>query len=71
MIIAEDGEGKQHLVGADRERRGVLLRPQRRSAQTREFTGPTFSHDRRTLFANVQSPGYVYAIHGPFRKQHC
>jgi hypothetical protein len=34
-----------------------------------EFAGPTFSHDRKILFANVQSPGDVYAIQGPFRKQ--
>ena len=34
-----------------------------------EFTGPTFSQDKKILFANVQSPVYVFAIHGPFRKQ--
>ena len=32
-----------------------------------EFTGPNFSPDRRTLFANVQQPGTVYAITGPWR----
>jgi len=34
-----------------------------------EFTGPTFSGNKETLFANIQSPGYVFAIQGPFRKQ--
>ena len=34
-----------------------------------EFTGPTFSNDKKTLFANIQSPGHVLAIQGPFRKQ--
>ena len=34
-----------------------------------EFTGPTFSGNKKTLFANIQSPGYVFAIQGPFRKQ--
>ncbi len=34
-----------------------------------EFTGPTFSHDKKILFANVQSPGHIFAIRGPFRRQ--
>ena len=34
-----------------------------------EFAGPCFSNDKKTLFANIQSPGYVLAIQGPFRKQ--
>jgi uncharacterized protein len=34
-----------------------------------EFAGPTFSTDKQTLFANIQSPGHVLAIQGPFRKQ--
>jgi hypothetical protein len=36
-----------------------------------ECTGPTFSHDPKTLFADMQVPGYVYAIMGPFKKQRC
>jgi hypothetical protein len=32
-------------------------------------SGPNFSADRKILFANVQVPGYVYAIRGPFKKQ--
>jgi secreted PhoX family phosphatase len=34
-----------------------------------EFARPNFSHDKKILFANVQSPGFVYAIQGPFGKQ--
>jgi secreted PhoX family phosphatase len=34
-----------------------------------EFTGPNFSHSKKFLFANVPSPGFVYAIQGPFLKQ--
>jgi hypothetical protein len=34
-----------------------------------EFTGPTFSQDKRILFANIQSPGHVFAIQGPFTRQ--
>ena len=38
-------------------------------AESSEFTGPNFSHDKKFLFANVQSPGIVCAISGPFRRQ--
>jgi hypothetical protein len=31
-----------------------------------EFTGPTFSQDNRILFANIQDPGLVFAITGPW-----
>jgi secreted PhoX family phosphatase len=34
-----------------------------------EFAGPNFSHDKKILFANMQSPGFVFAIQGPFRRQ--
>jgi uncharacterized protein len=34
-----------------------------------EFCGPVFSPDKRTLFANLQRPGYVFAIQGPFVSQ--
>lgn len=27
------------------------------------------SRDRRILFANIQTPGHVFAIQGPFRRQ--
>ena len=31
-----------------------------------EFCGPTFSPDERMLFANLQGPGSIIAIEGPF-----
>jgi secreted PhoX family phosphatase len=34
-----------------------------------EFAGPTFSQDKQILFANIQEPGYVLAIQGPFTRQ--
>jgi secreted PhoX family phosphatase len=34
-----------------------------------EFTGPVYSPDRRILFANIQEPGYMFAITGPWRRQ--
>ena len=34
--------------------------------ETYEFTGCTFTPDRRTLFVNIQTPGLTFAIWGPF-----
>ena len=67
LIIAEDGDGVQHLVGATDS--GETFFFARNEFNDSEFAGPTFSTDKKTLFANIQSPGYVFAIQGPFRKQ--
>ena len=69
LIIAEDGDGVNHLVGANRRGEAFFFARNDDPANA-EFTGPNFSPDRRILFANVQEPGYVYAIRGPFRRQH-
>jgi uncharacterized protein len=68
LIIAEDGEGKQHLIGATDDGEAFFF-ARNDEAESAEFTGPNFSPDRKILFACVQSPGFVYAIRGPFRKQ--
>jgi uncharacterized protein len=68
LIIAEDGDGANHLLGSTDDGEVFFLARNDMPGQS-EFTGPTFSRDRRTLFANVQSPGHVFAIHGPFRGQ--
>jgi uncharacterized protein len=68
VIIAEDGDGIQHLVGST-DRGDAFFFARNEDPENSEFTGPTFSHDRKILFANVQVPGYVYAITGPFKKQ--
>jgi secreted PhoX family phosphatase len=73
VIIAEDGEGVQHLLGATD--RGEAFFFARNEVNDAEFTGPNFSADRKILFANIQgdgspgNPGYVFAITGPFRHQ--
>lgn len=67
VILAEDGDGRNHLVGATDDGETYFL-ARNELAGDSEFTGPTFSHDRRILFANVQSPGHVFAITGPFRR---
>ncbi|MEW9552781.1 alkaline phosphatase PhoX [Nonomuraea sp. NPDC050783] len=70
IIVAEDGEGLQHLVGVTD--RGETYPIARNEMGGGEFTGPTFGPDpgrgARFLFACVQSPGHVFAITGPWRR---
>ncbi|MDA3628325.1 DUF839 domain-containing protein [Saccharopolyspora sp. WRP15-2] len=65
LILAEDGEGIQHLVGITKEGDSYPMARNEVSVD-KEFTGPTFTEDGRMLFANIQSPGHVFAITGPF-----
>ena len=65
VILAEDGEGVQHLVGVTDQGKAYTLA--RNDKNDREFTGPVFSPDGKTLFACIQSdPGLVFAITGPW-----
>jgi uncharacterized protein len=65
VILAEDGEGVQHLVGVTEQ--GTSYALARNDENDSEFTGPVFSPDGRTLFASVQSgPGRLFAITGPW-----
>ncbi|TNC24560.1 alkaline phosphatase PhoX [Amycolatopsis alkalitolerans] len=64
LILAEDGDGVQHLVGVTRK--GATYPMARNDLNGSEFTGPTFSQDGRILFANIQGPGHVFAITGPW-----
>jgi secreted PhoX family phosphatase len=74
VILAEDGEGVQHLVGATDSGEAFFF-ARNDTAESNEFTGPNFSHDRKILFVGIQGdggssgPGYVFAITGPFRHQ--
>jgi secreted PhoX family phosphatase len=67
VMIAEDGDGTNHLLGAT-DRGDVFVFARNDDPGDSEFAGPTFSHDGRTLFANIQTPGWVFAIQGPFRR---
>jgi hypothetical protein len=67
VILAEDGEGASHLAGATAEGEAFFLA--RNELNDSEFTGPNFSRDKKILFANIQTPGYVVAIQGPFTRQ--
>lgn len=64
VILAEDGEGLSHLVGVTEG--GTPYTLARNELNESEFTGPTFSQDASILFANIQTPGYVFAITGPW-----
>jgi secreted PhoX family phosphatase len=68
VMIAEDGDGTNHLLGAT-DRGEVFVFARNDDPGDSEFTGPTFSRDGRILFANIQTPGWVFAIQGPFRNQ--
>ncbi|TQM38316.1 alkaline phosphatase PhoX [Pseudonocardia cypriaca] len=63
VIIAEDGDGTNHLVGASEDGSTFRLA---RGERGSEFTGPVFSADGRVLFANLQVPGTMFAITGPW-----
>ncbi|MEU8764195.1 alkaline phosphatase PhoX [Streptomyces sp. NPDC048659] len=67
VVIAEDGEGVQHLFGATESGRTYPIA--RNDLNDSEFTGVCFSPDGDTLFANIQEPGIMLAITGPWRRQ--
>ncbi|MER6530763.1 alkaline phosphatase PhoX [Streptomyces sp. NPDC001508] len=75
LVIAEDGDGIQHLFGAtDSGRTYPIARNElnigtAEEPEYSEFTGVTFSPDGRTLFANIQEPGIMLAITGPWKRQ--
>ncbi|GLW62263.1 hypothetical protein Arub01_05070 [Actinomadura rubrobrunea] len=66
VILAEDGDGEQYLVGTTRKGRPFAFA--RNAFNGSEMTGVTFSPDGRTLFANRQDPGVTFAITGPWHR---
>lgn len=75
LVIAEDGEGVQHLFGAtDSGRTYPIARNElnigtEEEPEYSEFAGVTFSPDGRTLYACIQTPGIMLAITGPWKRQ--
>ncbi|MFM9367174.1 alkaline phosphatase PhoX [Streptomyces sp. Da 82-17] len=75
LIIAEDGEGVQHLFGAtDSGRTYPIARNDlnigtEEEPEYSEFAGVVFSPDGKTLYANIQTPGIMLAIDGPWKRQ--
>ena len=66
VILAEDGDGIQHLVGVTDQGKSYPIA--RNELNDSEFTGPAFNADGTVLFASIQSPGQVFAITGPWRQ---
>jgi secreted PhoX family phosphatase len=65
VILAEDGEGRSHLVGVTEQGKAYPIALN--TTGDSEWCGPVFSADGRTLFANIQGgPGYTLAITGPW-----
>ncbi|MFI6346772.1 alkaline phosphatase PhoX [Streptomyces sp. NPDC050560] len=74
IVLAEDGEGVSHLFGATDSGRTYPIARNELNIGTAEepsyseFTGVTFSPDGRTLYANIQTPGIMLAITGPWKR---
>ncbi len=62
LIVCEDSEDRDHLVGITPE--GGFYRLARNRLNHSELTGCTFSPDATTLFVNIQDPGMTLAITG-------
>jgi secreted PhoX family phosphatase len=76
LILTEDGNTANHVLswnpqtGAQAIARNLIVLEQNSLGGNvySEMTGPNFSPDGTTLFANVQEPGHVFAIRGPWGK---
>lgn len=66
FILAEDGSGISHLVGVTTTGKSYPLA--RNDYNNSEFCGPAFSADGKTLFVNIQSPGFTLAVTGPWSR---
>ncbi|MFD9325836.1 alkaline phosphatase PhoX [Streptomyces sp. NPDC060065] len=75
VILAEDGEGIQHLFGATESGKTYPIARNQLNDGTAEdpsyseFAGVVFSPDGKTLYASIQNPGILLAITGPWRYQ--
>lgn len=67
LWIAEDGGGSDRIIGLTPE--GNVYTFAENKLNGSEFAGPAFSPDGNTLFINMQSPGYTFAIWGPFARR--
>jgi hypothetical protein len=66
LVVAEDGGGVQHLMGATDAGEVYPLARCDLTDGHLEFCGPVFSPDGRDLFANLQGPGCTFLVQGPF-----
>lgn len=76
LVLTEDGDTANHVLswsrqhGAQAVARNLIVAEQNENGKSvySEMTGPCFSPDGKILFANVQEPGHVFAIKGPWKK---
>ena len=67
LILCEDGRGDNYLRVLTPE--GKILDLARNAHEGKaEFCGACFAPDGKTMFVNVQEPGFTYAITGPWDK---
>jgi secreted PhoX family phosphatase len=64
--IQPHDQGVQHLFGATES--AVTYPIARNDLNDSEFTGVVFPPDGATLYANIQEPGIMPAITGPWRR---
>jgi len=65
LILCEDGRGDNFLRALTPD--GTIYDLARNAQPAKaEFCGACFSPDGSTMFVNVQSPGYTFAIKGPW-----
>lgn len=62
LIICEDGQGEQFLVGMTPE--GKLYHLGKNALNNSELAGVCFSRDHQTMFVNIYYPGITLAIWG-------
>jgi hypothetical protein len=67
LIVCEDGEDDQYLVGVTPE--GSAYRFARNAVSDSELAGAVFSPDGSTLFVNVQNEGLTLAVTGPWKRR--
>lgn len=64
LVVCEDGTGDDYLLGVTPE--GEIYRLGHNVSGPGEFAGACFSPDGSTLFVNMQSQGWSFAITGPW-----
>ncbi|MFI8281426.1 alkaline phosphatase PhoX [Streptomyces sp. NPDC085929] len=75
LMVAEDGNGAQHVFGLTREGEVYPMARNRQELtpagadkpEWGEFSGVTFSPDGSTMYVNCYEPGTTFAITGPWR----
>ncbi|MGI5239732.1 alkaline phosphatase PhoX [Dactylosporangium sp. CA-139066] len=75
LVLAEDGVKASHVLSSVPggptyaiARNQVNIAAAGAAPVYSEFTGPTFSADGKVLFVNIQDPGIMLAITGPWGK---